>query len=200
MAERESTAAGPVALDLGNGKGHESGHLRDRHRDVVLHRRTLGPKRARDRFAQVPEGIGLGLGSGDGRVLDHSGRQGIGQQLLGLALQIRCRIAADQLDQRMPAVRGGKRRARSGNSRQDRLEAILRQHLEPLKRLAQHGPGLEQQLARCSDAGEACPDDNTLRDRRFELQRGRGDNPEGAFRTDEQLLQIEPAIVLLERG
>jgi hypothetical protein len=50
------------------------------------------------------------------------------------------------------------------------------------------------------EAGQAGPDHLPLGNRRNQLQRRGGDDPQRALRTDQQLLEVEAAVVLLQRG
>ncbi len=81
----------------------------------------------------------------------------------------------------------------------DVFQRRLRHHLEAFQRVAGSILAVQQQAAGGPEVRHACPDHPPLLDCRRQLQSGGGDDPQRAFRADQQLLEVESAIVLFER-
>jgi len=94
----------------------------------------------------------------------------------------------------------GKRFAGAGQMLDDRFQTGIGNDLEAFQRIARCILAMQQQRAGRLQRSHARPDDDSLGDGRNQLQGGGGDDPERAFRADQQLLEIEAAVVLLERS
>ena len=163
----------------------------------MLHRRPVFLLGLRDRIAQSPESLRLRLAGGDCGILDRA----FGQRRLQRLLQRR-RLGAGRghLDQDVPGMATGERRARSGNMLQHQIERARRHQLEALDRIAERPLGLPQQAECGLGRVEADPGDRARSDRGHEPQAGRGHDAQRPLRPDQQLGEIVAAIVFLEGG
>ena len=149
----------------------------------------------------MPHLFGLRFAGGDGRILNQAEFQSAAQSSLCQVAQcISFLLWRGEFDQRVPGVHFGQRSLLVGLVIEDRLQAVLRDDFEPLQLIARLCLKVEEQFSRIQDAGKARPHHGAAPDFGQQAQGGRSHNPQRAFRSDQQLLQIEPAIVLLQRG
>ena len=123
------------------------------------------------------------------------------EHVAGQARQRRRALAVGrQLDERVPGVVALQRGAATGHMGQHGRQAVAGHHLEALERAPGAAFGMQQQGARILDRGEPGPQHRPVSQRREETQGRRGDDAQRALRSDQQLLQVEAAVVFLERG
>ena len=166
----------------------------------MLHGRANGALGRSDLVAQGPELLGLALVHGDGGILHQPGFEGALQQGLGAVCQ-RCRTGGigAQFDQHVPCVPAGQRSPRSGQVVQHGLQRMARHDFETFQQVSCQPFGMEQQGAGIAHMAKACPQHGAVGQRGQQAQGGPGDDAQGAFRADQQLLEVETAVVLLER-
>ena len=148
-------------------------------------------------IAQFPEGFGLGLIGGEGRILDQPLAKRFAKPGFELAGQAACGIGAGRFDEHVPAVLALKRRARARNMLEHQLERIVGHQFKALDRL---GAGFEEaeQLKRLHRAVGPGPGHRPACDRRHQPKRNGSDHAQRPFGADQQLVEAVAAIVLLQ--
>ncbi|WKT97695.1 alpha-amylase family glycosyl hydrolase [Micromonospora soli] len=178
------------------GAGQERRDAADRHADVVLEAGAFMVLRFRDAFAQRPEGSGLCRAGGDDRVRHHPRPDRVAQRRLEYAVEAGGGQRVVQLHQGVPGMPLAEGVPGAGRVAQHEPQALPGHDLEagqPVAGLfAEDADQVDPRLrARQGDPGRrAVPHGGE------ELQDGGGDHPEGAFRADEQLLEVVAGVVL----
>ncbi|KQY26475.1 hypothetical protein ASD38_19730 [Caulobacter sp. Root487D2Y] len=173
-------------------------HRRDRQADVEGDDRPVA-RRLGDVVAQGPHRLALGLGAGDSGVGDLAGLEGLGQGGFEPG-RVAGDIAAQALDQNIERVAPVERRAAPGRRARDQVVETGPHHLEGRQQAAEISLQTPQQLRQRRKALDA-DDGGVLADRRgAQAQHRAGDHPQGAFRADEQLLEVVAGVVLDQRA
>ncbi len=200
MPEGRGCGAGEGGLGRRGRFNHEGRHLRDGHADVILQRRPLRALGFRKRFADPPEGFGLGFVGGDGCIDDDSLLHGLRQGAFQPFARARIgKIGMIDFDQNVPGRACLDRRSGTGDMPQHKSQAVVGNDLEPFDAVAQCRFGQAKQAQRLFGAVDARPAHRARGDGGHEAQRRGGDDAKGPLRTDQQLLDVIAAIVLLER-
>ena len=166
----------------------------------MLRRRADRAFGGRDRFAQQPELFGLMLVRSDGRILEQILFQRAFEQSLGHKIEPVVRaLLHHKLDQRVPFMFAAQGAARIGQVIEHGGKRMSWNDLETFQQIACMGLAMEQQLARLPDRAEPCPQHAPPPDFGKQAQGRGGDDSQRPFRTDQELFEVEPAIVFLER-
>ena len=164
----------------------------------MLERGPLGALRLRDRIAQAPEILALALVLGDRDIADEpfvQCRRQFGEQ----RRVERFGIVAREFDQRIPGAGRGEWRARLRNMAQHRVEARVRDDLEPFEGVAQRRVEPPQQDECLVGRFEPDPRGGARGRDGNEAQAGRRHDSQRALGAAQQVAQVVTAVVLLQR-
>jgi hypothetical protein len=177
----------------------EFGHARDRHRDIVLHRRAKRALGGAISSRSSPEFLGLGSLAAIAASSTSPASKALSSSA-ARARQSRLLRVGRQLDQACHSC-VPKRRAGAGLMGQHRIEAMARHHLEAFERIARPAFGMAQQPAASRTSAEPGPQHRPVGQRRKQPQASPPVTiPSVPSEPISKLLEVEPAVVLLERN